>query len=92
VLDVPLPAVLSVTTDINQPRLPTMKEILKAGRKPVVELSLAQLGLESSLHNPVETLSVSAPPQVQRKGVVLSGTPQEISQALIAHLRRDGIL
>jgi electron transfer flavoprotein alpha/beta subunit len=47
VLDVPLPAVLSVTTDINQPRLPSMKEILKASKKPVTEMTLADLGLEN---------------------------------------------
>jgi electron transfer flavoprotein alpha/beta subunit len=49
VLDVPLPAVLSVTTDINQARLPTMKEILKASKKPVTELSLDSLGLADKL-------------------------------------------
>jgi electron transfer flavoprotein beta subunit len=91
VLDVPLPAVLSVTTDINQARLPTMKEILKASKKPVTEMSLAELGLEN-LQSQVETLSTHTPPQVQRKGVALSGTPQEIAQALLEHLRKDGVI
>jgi electron transfer flavoprotein beta subunit len=91
VLDVPLPAVLSVTTDINQPRLPTMKEILKAGKKPVSELTLAELG-QVNVHNPIETIRTAAPPQVQRKRVAISGTPQEIARALVEHLRRDGIL
>jgi electron transfer flavoprotein beta subunit len=91
VLDVPLPAVLSVTTDINQPRLPSMKEILKASKKPVNEVTLAELGLEN-LRNQVEAVSTHAPRQVQRKGVALTGTAQEVAQALIEHLRKDGIL
>ena len=91
VLDVPLPAVLSVTTDINQPRLPTMKEILRASKKPVIEMSLSDLNLEN-LESQVETVSTTAPRQVQRKQVALSGTPEEMAQALVEHLRKDGVL
>jgi len=43
VLSVPMPAALSVTTDINVPRLPSMREILKAGKKPVTEWTLGDL-------------------------------------------------
>jgi electron transfer flavoprotein beta subunit len=92
VLDVPLPAVLSVTTDINQARLPTMKEILKASKKPVTELTLESLGLTAELQNRIETASTHAPKQVQRKGVVISGTPQEMAQALVEQLKKEGIL
>jgi electron transfer flavoprotein beta subunit len=91
VLDVPLPAVLSVTTDINQPRLPTMKEILRASKKPVVEMSLSDLNLEN-LESQVEMVSTTAPRQVQRKQIALSGTPEEMAQALVEHLRKDGVL
>jgi electron transfer flavoprotein beta subunit len=92
VLEVPLPAALSVTTDIHQVRLPGMKEILKAGKKPVAELTLADLGLQESAQPRVETLSVRAPQQVQRKQVVIAGSPEEAAQALIGHLTREGIL
>jgi electron transfer flavoprotein beta subunit len=92
VLDVPLPAVLSVTTDINQPRLPSMKEILKASKKPVTEMSMADLGLDNALQNEMKAVTTHAPKQVQRRQVNLSGTPQEIAQALIDQLRKDGVL
>jgi electron transfer flavoprotein beta subunit len=92
VLDVPLPAVLSVTTDINQARLPTMKEILKASKKPVTELTLDSLGLADKLQKRIDTVSTQAPKQVQRKGVVLSGTPQEMARALVDGLKKEGIL
>lgn len=92
VVEVPLPAVLSVTTDINQPRLPTMKEILKASKKPILEWSLAELGLLEEVKRQVEVISVRAPHQVQRKNVVISGSPQEEVQALIGYLSKEGIL
>ncbi len=91
VLDVPLPAVLMVTTSINEPRLPTMKDILKAGKKPVSEWALADLGLEPA-PGAVEVTSVSAPHQVQRKGVLITGAAQEAAQELVRHLTREGIL
>jgi len=53
VLEVGLPAAFSVTTDINQPRLPGMKEILKAGKKPVTEWSLADVGVSYPVENRV---------------------------------------
>jgi electron transfer flavoprotein beta subunit len=92
VLEVPLPAALSVTTDINQPRLPTMKEILKASKKPIVEKSMADLGLQGVPKNAVETVSTHAPNQRQRKQVAISGTPEEAARALVGYLKKEGIL
>lgn len=92
ILEVPLPAVLSVTTDINPPRLPTMKEILKAGKKPVTEWTLADLNLEGVLQPRVQTLQSIAPPQVERKKQVISGAPEEIARTLVETLRKDGVL
>jgi electron transfer flavoprotein beta subunit len=92
VLGVPLPAVLSVTTDINQPRLPTMKEILKASKKPVTEWSLADLGLAGSHLAQVEVLSTKAPRQVERKRVLIPGNADEAAQALVGYLSKEGVL
>ena len=92
VLEVPLPAALSVTTDINQPRLPTMKEILKASKKPVVEKRLADLGMDGTAQKAVETASTRAPHQKQRKGIKVEGTPEEAARALVGYLKKEGIV
>ncbi len=89
VLEVPLPAVISVTTDINQPRLPTMKEILKAGQKPVAEWKLSDLALPASSSG-VEVLSISAPRQVQRKQILIEAKPEEAVAALVGYLSKEG--
>lgn len=91
VLEVPLPALLSVTTDINVPRLPGMREILKAGQKPVVEWKLADLaGPENKAA--VEVLSVSAPRQVQRKKVLIEAKAEDAVQTLIGYLSKEGVI
>ncbi len=92
VLEVPLPAVLSVTTDINPPRLPSMKEILKAGKKPVTQWSLADLDLGGSLSQQVEVASVRVPQRVQRKKILIPGVPEEAAQALAGYLSKEGLV
>lgn len=43
----PLPAVLSVTAGVNEPRYPTFKGIMQAKAKPLETLSVADLGLSA---------------------------------------------
>jgi electron transfer flavoprotein beta subunit len=92
VLEVPLPAVLSVTTDIHEARLPTMKEILRAGKKPVVEWTLADLGLPAPIEPQTEILSTRAPHQVQRKNIKIEGSPEEVAQTLVSYLNKEGLI
>jgi electron transfer flavoprotein beta subunit len=47
-LEVPLPAVISVTAGVVEPRYPSFKGIMAAKNKPVEELSVADLGLDGS--------------------------------------------
>jgi electron transfer flavoprotein beta subunit len=92
VLEVPLPAVLSLTTDINPPRLPSMKEILRAAKKTVTEFALTDLDLPGEAASQIESGPMKAPPQVQRKQVMIDGSAQEAAQKLVETLRRNGIL
>ena len=46
VLSAPLPALLSVTDQANEPRYPNFKGIMAARKKPVEVLSLAELGVD----------------------------------------------
>jgi electron transfer flavoprotein beta subunit len=43
-----LPAVVSVVEKINEPRYPTFKGIMAAKKKPVLTLSLADIGVDAS--------------------------------------------
>jgi electron transfer flavoprotein beta subunit len=75
-LAVPLPAVLSVTSDLNSPRIPTMKDILAAGKKPVTDWSLADLDATV----PVTGLTTGperAPESHQRAATVYEAAQQQ---------------
>jgi len=47
VVEATLPAVLSVTAGVNEPRYPTFKGIMQAKSKPVDQLTVADLGLSA---------------------------------------------
>ena len=47
-VEVPLPAVVSVTAGVVEPRYPSFKGIMAAKSKPVDQLTLADIGIEAS--------------------------------------------
>ncbi len=61
-VEVPLPAVVSVSPDIALPRIPGMKDILAAGKKP-----MNVGGAEGSYANTIEVVDCKAPEQADRK-------------------------
>jgi electron transfer flavoprotein beta subunit len=87
VLQVPLPAVISVTTDINLPRIPQLKEILAAGKKPVTKWGLGELGV--TVTNSVEVVSTLAPERRERKQIILEGDGDEIIKDFLQNIQRE---
>lgn len=85
VLEVPLPAVLCVTSDINAPRIPSMKAILGAGKKPVTQWSAADIGWTPGAPR-AELAGVYAPRQTERKRVIVEGDGPEAIAELAQHL------
>ena len=66
--------------DINQPRIPSVTQILKAGRKPQEIWELADLGIEpGAAVEPVSNLA----PELQRQRVVVKSN-EEFTQVLQA--------
>ena len=81
VLGVTLPAVLSVTSGINTPRIAGMKDILAAGKKPVTETASALPPASS------RTSSVLAPEQVDRRHVLVEADPEDAARQLAQFLK-----
>lgn len=90
-----LPALVSVTGELNQPRLPPLSAILRSGRKPLKQWALAEIGLEEAsvgaVASAVEVLSNLAPQQ-QRKGVIYDGPVDEMAAKLVDDLIREGMV
>jgi electron transfer flavoprotein beta subunit len=80
-IGVELPAVLSLTSGINTPRIAGMKDILAAGKKPVTEVA-ANMPAAST-----RRVSLLAPEQVDRRGVVVEGDPADVAGQLAQFIK-----
>ncbi len=89
------PVVVSVTSELNTPRLPPLTAILKAGRKPMEVWALSDLGIGPDavqLDTPhVEMLSNLAP-QSSRKNKFFEGELDSQIDELVRALEHDGAL
>ncbi len=68
VIEVDLPAVISVDLRLNEPRYVKLPDIMKAKKKPLDEIPLADLGIEAS--HTVRQISFEAPAERQ-KGIMV---------------------
>jgi len=63
-VEIPLPAVVCVTSDAAVPRIPGMKEILAAGKRLVIDHDLGGLGVTAV--PTVDIVATTVPPPADR--------------------------
>ncbi|MDD9150086.1 MULTISPECIES: electron transfer flavoprotein [unclassified Sporolactobacillus] len=85
VLEIPLPAVLSVTSEINTPRIAGMRDIIAARKKPLTQFTLAEIGL-AAVEPSGRILSTLAPGQVDRRLDLLEGESDEVIDDFVKKL------
>jgi len=92
VLDVPLPAVLTVERSLNEPRYPSLPGIMKAKRKEIGVRSLQDLGLDAA------TVGAAAaktrlvrldPPPKRQAGRSVDGDADEAVAAIVGFLKTE---
>lgn len=83
VFEVTLPAVLSVSSEINVPAVPNMRDIMKAGKKPVNALAI-----DAELEESTTTLEQLAPEAQDRRQEVIEGDGAEAVEALVQFLKK----
>lgn len=86
VLEVQLPLVVSVLGDINEPRIPSVTQILKAGRKPKEIMDLDDLDIELSGVRQTTILSSLAPENDRKRVAVKTVTD------LVLALQAEGFI
>jgi len=92
VLEITGPAVLAAATDAAVARVPGMKDILAAGKKPVETLEVAALDVPASGASLTVT-DTSRPDLKARKGQLIdTADPAAAAAELVAALRGDGVL
>ena len=82
-LGLPLPAVLTIQSGINQLRYATLKGIMAAKKKDVQVVAPPE-GLE-----PMQEIVRLAAPERSAKAQMLTGAPQEIARELVRRLREE---
>lgn len=84
------PALLTCQKGLNEPRLPSLKGIMKAKKKEILILDAKMLGLDvGSLVNDSIKLVDLTLPEERKKGIILEGGVQECTAQLASILRND---
>jgi len=90
------PALLTVTKELNEPRIPSLMAIMKASKKEVVLWKAADLGIAGEkvgeLGSAIKTLSILAPKVERRKVIIKGETPAETAEKLAKALIQEGVI
>jgi electron transfer flavoprotein beta subunit len=88
-----MPALVTVTREINQPRIPSLMMIMRASKKEIITWKSLDLGLDKDKIAPrIEIIKVLAP-KTERKKIRITGEDaQEIAEKLATALLQEGII
>jgi electron transfer flavoprotein beta subunit len=89
----PLPAVMSVVKEINEPRYPSFMGIRKASKAEIPIWSGSEIGISDSLNPAVAWPEVFAPPKVETQCEFIEGdSAEDIAQKLVDRLVEEKVI
>lgn len=88
IIEVPLPAVFTAQKGLNEPRYPNMMGIMKAKKKELKVLSLADLGISGNFGRK-STSPVYSLPDARKAGIKIQGEPADSVRELIRLLTEE---
>ena len=83
------PVLITVTKEINEPRLPSLMQILAAANKPINEWSVDSL--KTNLASQTETIELQGI-SMERKNIVYEDASDQSIETLVNNLTKDGVL
>jgi electron transfer flavoprotein beta subunit len=95
VVELALPAVVSVIKEINEPRLPSLKGKMAAKKKAITRWSAADLGLDGvgvGADSRTTRLGVTPPPPRPKGEIITGDSPEAIADKLFQKLRDDQVI
>jgi len=96
IVEAPLPAVATVSNEIGEARKPSLRETMRAARKPIVLWNAAQLGLAADRVGAAGARCiverVYAPVKENRCEMMSGDTPNEQAAQLVSRLRSAKLL
>jgi electron transfer flavoprotein beta subunit len=95
VVEIKLPAVLTIQTGINEPRYVSIMGIRKAMQKEIKVLGSAEIGLSENevgeLGSWIKLEKMYVPP-VEKQAEFLKGTPDEVASKIVEILKAKGLI
>ena len=89
----PLPAVVTVSNELGEPRYPKLQQIMAAAKKQVSTWGAGDLGLDAAALAPRMTLEALYVPVVDTKVEIMEGdTPEEQATALVRRLKEAKLI
>lgn len=95
VIEVELPALITIQTGINEPRYVSIMGIKKAMKKEIKVYSIDDLGLSESdigIENSWIQISEMSVPPVERKAEFITGSPEEIASKIVEVIKSRGLI
>ncbi|MBF0377634.1 MAG: electron transfer flavoprotein subunit beta/FixA family protein [Desulfamplus sp.] len=89
-IKVKLPALLTIQAGINQPRYPSLSNILRANKKEILTYNIVDAQSSSSF-DPLKVIRVEYP-EKKRAGKILNGTTKDKAMELKNILKQRGLL
>ncbi len=91
VVETSLPAVVTVTAGVNEPRYPTLKGIMQSKQKPVDQLSVSDLGLSAEDVAPTQEV-VGMEPVPEREAGEVVEDPGEAPAKVVDFLKKAKVI
>lgn len=92
IIQTPLPCLITVVKEINQPRIPSLKGMLRAKSAKITTLTQKELGLDPQsiglCGSPTQVVKIFTPAQ-RAGGQILSGEPEEIADKLVKLIKDE---
>jgi electron transfer flavoprotein beta subunit len=92
--ELPLPAVISVTKEINIPRIPSLKASIRSKSVQIINYTAGDIGLkenEIGLQGSATQVIKIFTPKRERRAIIFSGGIDEQVEQLLNHLKEDRV-
>ena len=84
------PCVIGAAKGLNEPRYPKLPDILKAKKKEIKLIDIADLGIDLSDANS-EILELESVPE-RSEAKILSGSPREIAEQIVTVMKEETVI
>jgi electron transfer flavoprotein beta subunit len=92
IIEAPLPCLITVVKEINEPRLPSLKGKMKAKSANIIKWGAKDLDLDPDLiglnGSPTKVIKIWTP-QARKDGQILQGEVKEMTGKLVELLREE---